>query len=246
MSRGKKRKLKKVVLVYDNLLHKPKLHNLTSFENANKYEYEDIFITEYKDIYNVFVKSVPDIYIINASFNNYEIIERIKNMSNIMKENLKLIVISSDSEFRDMLYKSKIPDRIFSENVASDVLEATIIELANIHIFSNKFLYVELINKFELKPYSPTTEHFFKSLQIAGSNPFLLSGHINNIYYSISKEFNISTEAARKSIYRVIESARRSSNDDYICSIFGNNTLNDMSPSRFLENITWKFRDDKR
>ena len=36
MSRGKKRKLKKVVLVYDNLLHKPKLHNLTSFENANK------------------------------------------------------------------------------------------------------------------------------------------------------------------------------------------------------------------
>ena len=93
MSRGKKRKLKKVVLVYDNLLHKPKLHNLTSFENANKYEYEDIFITEYKDIYNVFVKSVPDIYIINASFNNYEIIERIKNMSNIMKENLKLIVI---------------------------------------------------------------------------------------------------------------------------------------------------------
>ena len=40
-----------------------------------------------------------------------------------------------------MLYKSKIPDRIFSENVASDVLEATIIELANIHIFSNKFGY---------------------------------------------------------------------------------------------------------
>lgn len=166
-------------------------------------------------------------------------------MSNIMKENLKLIVISSDSEFRDVLYKSKIPDRIFSENVAPDVLEATIIELANIHILSNKFLYVDLINKFELKPYSPTTEHFFKSLQIAGSNPFLLSGHINNIYYSISKEFNISTEAARKSIYRVIESARRSSNDDYICSIFGNNTLNDMSPSRFLETITWKFRDDK-
>ena len=84
MSRGKKRKMKKVVLVYDNLWHKPKLHNLTYFENANKYEYEDIFITEYKDIYNVFVKSVPDIYIINASFNNYEIIERIKNMSNIM------------------------------------------------------------------------------------------------------------------------------------------------------------------
>lgn len=145
-----------------------------------------------------------------------------------------------------MLYKSKIPDRIFSENVAADVLEATIIELANIHIFSNKFLYVDLINKFELKPYSPTTEHFFKSLQIASSNPFLLSGHINNIYYSISKEFYISTEAARKSIYRVIESARRSSNDDYICSIFGNKTLNDMSPSRFLEIITWKFRDDKR
>ncbi len=240
--------MKKVVLVYDNLLHKPKLHNLTSFENASKYEYEyeDIFITEYKDIYNVFVNSLPDVYIINVSFNNFEIVERIRSMSIIANKNIKLIIISSDPEFRDILYKSKIPDRIFSENVATDVLEATILELSNIHLFKNKFLYVDLINQFELKPYSPTTEHFFVSLQIASSNPLLLSGHINNIYYSISKEFNISTEAARKSIYRVIESARRSSNDDYICSIFGNKTLNDMSPSRFLETITWKFRDDKR
>ena len=238
--------MKKVVLVYDNLLHKPKLHNLTSFENANRYEYEDIFITKNKDIYNIFVSSVPDIYIINVDFNDLEIIERIKNRSIIMNKNTKIIVISSDSKFRDILYRSKIPDRIFSENIASDVLEATITELSNIQFFKNKFLYVDLINQFELKPYSPTTEHFFFSLKIANSNPFLLSGHINNIYYSISKEFNISTEAARKSIYRVIESARRSSNDEYICSIFGNRTLSDMSPSRFLEVITWKFRDEER
>ena len=70
--------MKKVVVVYDNLLHKPKLHNLTSFENANKYEYEDIFITEYNDIYNVFLDSTPDIYIINVNFNDYEIIEKIE------------------------------------------------------------------------------------------------------------------------------------------------------------------------
>lgn len=238
--------MKKVVVVYDNLLHKPKLHNLTSFENANKYEYEDIFITEYNDIYNVFLDSTPDIYIINVSFNDYEIIEKIEKTTEFAKKCLKLIVITSDSKLRDILYKSKIPDRIFSENIATDVLEATIIELANIPLFSNKFLYVDLINKFELKPYSPTTEHFFKSLQIACSNPFLLSGHINNIYYSISKEYDITTEAARKSIYRVIESARQSSDKEYLTSIFGNNNLNNISPSRFLEVITWKFRNEKR
>lgn len=166
--------MKKVVVVYDNLLHKPKLHNLTSFENANKYEYEDIFITEYNDIYNVFLDSTPDIYIINVSFNDYEIIEKIEKTAKFAKKCLKLIVITSDSKLRDILYKSKIPDRIFSENIATDVLEATIIELANIPLFSNKFLYVDLINKFELKPYSPTTEHFFKSLQIACSNPFFI------------------------------------------------------------------------
>lgn len=238
--------MKKVVLVYDNLLHKPKLHNLTSFEYANKYEYEDIFITKYNDIYNVFVNSIPDIYIINVEFNTFEIIKRIKERAYITCKKTKIIVISSDSKFRDLLYKSRIPDRIFPENVATDVLEATIIELSNIHIIKNKFLYVDLINQFELKPYSPTTEHFLFCLKIANSNPFLLSGHINNIYYSISKEFNISIEAARKSIYRVIESAKRSSNDNYICSIFGNKTLTDISPSRFLEVITWKLRDEKR
>ena len=74
----------------------------------------------------------------------------------------------------------------------------------------------------------------------------ILSGHINDIYYSISWKFDISTKAAGKSMYKVIESARRSSNDNYICSIFENKTLNDMSPSRFLEIITWKFRDGKR
>ena len=82
MSRGKKRKLKKVVLVYDNLLHKPKLHNLTSFENANKYEYEDIFITEYKDIYNVFVKSVnPSVFQLSSFCNIVFIIFLLQNIS---------------------------------------------------------------------------------------------------------------------------------------------------------------------
>ena len=66
------------------------------------------------------------------------------------------------------------------------------------------------------------------------------------IYYSISKEYDITTEAARKSIYRVSESARQSSDKEYLTSIFGNNNLNNISPSRFLEVITWKFRNEKR
>lgn len=234
--------MKKVVLVYDNLLHKPKLHTLTSFNKSNSYKYEDIFITKCEDIYNVFVEFKPDIYIIEVSFSDYNIETTIKSLSNINNKNCKFIIISSSYNLRDKLFKSKIPDRIFSDNIALDVLEATINELANFYSLYNKFLYVDLVSQFELKPYSPTTEHFLRSLHIANSNPLLLSGHINNIYYSISKEYNISTEAARKSIYRVIESAKCSSNNEYICSLFGKNVLNNISPSRFLEIITWKFR----
>lgn len=238
--------MKKVVIVYDNLLHKPKLHTLTSFEDKN-YKYEDIFITKSNCIYNVFIELKPDIYIIDVSFNDFKVLEEIRNLFQTKhSRKCRFIIISSSSKLRDILFKSKIPDRIFSENVATDVLEATIEELANTYSLQNRFLYFDLINKFELKPYSPTTKYFLHSLNIANSNPFLLGGHINNIYYSVSKEFNISTEAARKSIYRVIESAKCSTNNDYICSIFGNNTLKDISPSRFLEVITWKFRDDKR
>lgn len=237
--------MKKVVIVYDNLLHKPKLHTLTSFEK-NNYKYEDIFITKLNSIYDVFIEFKPDIYIIDVSFDNFEIIQILKSISENNKRDCKFVIISSSSHLRDKLFKSKIPDRIFSENVATDVLEATVEELANTCSLHNRFLYFDLVNKFELKPYSPTTKHFFYSLQIANSNPYLLSGHVNNIYYSVSKEFNISIEAARKSIYRVIESAKSSSNDNYVYSIFGNNTLNYISPSRFLEVITWKFRDDKR
>jgi len=245
--RGIKRKLKKVVIVYDNLLHKPKLYTLTSLGKYN-YKYEDTFITKVDYIYNVFIESKPDIYVVDVGFNDNKIIEIIKNIFETKQfSNCKLIIISSSSKLRDILYKSKIPDRIFSENVATDVLQATIEEfIDNTYPLQNKFLYFDIVNKFELKPYSPTTKYFLHSLRIANSNPFLLGGHINNIYYSVSKEFNISTEAARKSIYRVIESAKCSTNNDYICSIFGNNSLRNISPSRFLEVITWKFRDDKR
>ena len=113
--------MKKVVVVYDNLLHKPKLHNLTSFENANKYEYEDIFITEYNDIYNVFLDSTPDIYIINVNFNDYEIIEKIEKTAKFAKKCLKLIVITSDSKLRDILYKSKIRNEFLAQMLGRNV-----------------------------------------------------------------------------------------------------------------------------
>lgn len=44
----------------------------------------------------------------------------------------------------------------------------------------------------------------------------------------------------------MIESARQSSDKEYLTYIFGNNNLNNISPSRFLEVITWKFRNEKR
>ena len=43
----------------------------------------------------------------------------------------------------------------------------------------------------------------------------------------------------------MIESARQSSDKEYLTSIFGNNNLNNISPSRFLEVITWKFKNGK-
>ena len=154
----------------------------------------------------------------------------------------KLIVISPSMQLRDMLFKSRIPDRIFPSNIATDILQNTIKELVNIEAMPTKYLFVDLVNKFELKPYSQSTLHFVSSLQVSVSNPYLLGGHINNVFYSVSKENNISTETARKSIYRIIDSVKYSSNKDYIYSIFGNTDLNNISPSRFLEMITWKIR----
>ena len=145
-------------------------------------------------------------------------------------------------QLRDMLFKSRIPDRIFPSNIATDILQNTIKELVNIEAMPTKYLFVDLVNKFELKPYSQSTLHFVSSLQVPVSNPYLLGGHINNVFYSVSKENNISTETARKSIYRIIDSVKYSSNKDYIYSIFGNTDLNNISPSRFLEMITWKIR----
>ena len=238
--------LKKVVIVYDNLLHKPKLHNLTSFDNAGVYEYEDIFIDNVKDISNIFKKSDPDIYIMNVNFNDFEVINEIKSISERNTKDCKIVAISKSSNLRDMLFNTKIPERIFPLNIASDVLYYTIKELTNTHSLPNRFLFINLIEQLELKPYSPTTQYFIATLQVCMANPYLLGGHVNNVFYSVSKKCNISTETARKSVYKVIDNARYSDNKEYIHSIFGNTKLNDISPSRFLEQIVWKFRTDKR
>ena len=50
--------------------------------NFREVDSENVNVS-YKDIYNVFVKSVPDIYVINASFNNYEIIQEITYCSGL-------------------------------------------------------------------------------------------------------------------------------------------------------------------
>ena len=91
--------MKKVVIVYDNLLHKPKLHTLTSFKD-NNYKYEDIFITKSNCIYDVFIEFKPDIYIIDVSFNDFKILEEIKNLFQTKhSKNCGFIIISSSCNF---------------------------------------------------------------------------------------------------------------------------------------------------
>ena len=234
--------MKKVLAVYDSLTHKPKLQNLTSFYTSNLYEYEDMFVRDTKDIFNLFIETKPNILIIDVLFEDNKILDLVENIYTDSKGTCRLIVISPSMQLRDMLFKSRIPDRIFPSNIATDVLAYTISELVKDQSQDQKYLFLNLIENFELKPYSPTTINFIISLQFSVANPFLLNGHINNIFYSVSKINNISTEAARKSIYRIIDSVKDSSNKDYIYSIFGNTDLNNISPSRFLEMITWKIR----
>lgn len=235
--------MKKVLFVYDDISHEKKLHNLFSFDQSNLYEYEDIFIRETEDIYRLFVNTKPDIIIINVIFDDDEVFDVINRIYNIKKEDDKIIIISASADLRDQLFKSKVPDRIFPSNVANDILLYTINEFINPFVINDNNIFVNLIDKLELKPFSPITSHFICSLRVSLNNPYLLGGHINNIFYSVSKRCDIATETARKSVYKVIENAMISNNSDYIHSIFGTNDLNDISPSRFLEMIVWKLRE---
>lgn len=236
-------KLKQVLVVYDNLMHEPKINNLFTFRTINLFEYKNIFIMKSEDILNLFIENKPDILLIDVSFNDLEVFSIISNISIISKKTCGIIVISSSSTLRKKLFDSKIPDRIFPQNISIDVIEYTLKELSTtLDIPFKNYFYKNLIDGFYLNPYSPTTMYFISNIKVACSNPFLLSGHINNIFYTVSKEYNISVETARKSVYKVISLVNLKANPSYIRSIFGNYDLNNISPSNFLEMIVWKLK----
>lgn len=234
--------MKKVVFVYDSVVHKPKLHNLISLESSNLYEYEEYFVRKTKEILNVFVKSKIDVLILNVSFNDTEVFDLLKDVSKSKNARCKTIVISNSQSLRNMLFRCKIPERIFPSNVATDILQNSILELIDTSFLSDRSLSIKLINVFNLKPYSHTTQYFLSFIQVSISNPFLLGGHINNIFYSVSKINHISYDTAKKSVYKVIELVRTSKNTEYTRSFFGSNDLNAYSPSEIIEKIVWKYR----
>lgn len=238
--------MKKVVFVYDDLVHKPKLHNLISVESSCLYEYEEYFVRKTKEILNVFIENKIDVLILDVSFKDAEVFDLIKDVSNNKNVDCKTIVISNSSNLRSMLFRCKIPERIFPSNVATDIIQYSICELIDTSFISDNALLVKLVNSFDLKPYSHSTLHFLSFIQVSISNPFLLGGHINNIFYSVSKINNVSYDTAKKSVYKVIELVRTSQNTEYTQSFFGSNDINSYSPSEIIEKIVWKYRTETK
>lgn len=234
--------MKKVVFVYDDLVHKPKLHNPISFESSSLYEYEEYFVRKTKEILNVFIQIKIDVLILNVSFEDTEVFNLLKDVSKKADAHCKTIVISNSPNLRNMLFRCKIPERIFPSNVAIDILQSCIQELIDTSFMSDRSLSIKLINNFDLKPYSHSTQYFLSFIQVSISNPFLLGGHINNIFYSVSKINNVSYDTAKKGVYKVIELVRASQNTEYTRSFFGSNDINAYSPSEIIEKIVWKYR----
>ena len=237
--------MKKVVFVYDSVVHKPKLHNLISIDSSNLYEYEEYYVRKTKEILNVFIQGKIDVLILNVSFDDTEVFNLLKNVSKIENARCKTIVISNSQSLRNMLFRCKIPERIFPQNVAVDILLNCIEELIDTSSISNRAISVKLVNNLGLKPYSHSTQYFLSFIQVSISNPFLLGGHINNIFYSVSKINNVSYDTAKKGVYKVIEFVRASSNMEYTQLIFGKCNINNCAPSEIIEKIVWKFRTEK-
>lgn len=236
--------MKKVVFVYDDLAHMLKLHNIISVESSDLYEYEEYFVRETKEILNVFIQSKIDVLVLNVSFDDTEVFNLMKVIYKNENVHCKTIVISNSPNLRNMLFRCKIPERIFPSNVAIDILQNSILELIGTSPLSDRALSIKLVNNFDLKPYSHSTQYFLTFMQVSISNPFLLGGHINNIFYSVSKINNVSYDTAKKSVYKVIELVRTNPNTEYTCSFLGSNDINAYSPSEIIEKIVWKYRTD--
>ena len=65
--------MKQVLVVYDNLMHEPKINNLFTFGTTKLFEYKNIFVLKSEDIFNLFIENNPDILLIDVSFNDSEV-----------------------------------------------------------------------------------------------------------------------------------------------------------------------------
>ena len=130
----------------------------------------------------------------------------------------------------------------YYKNISKDSLANTIsallieknLALDDIYKIS---LYNELVEKLDLKRYNSATKHFVKCLYILYDNVSLLDGHINNAYYVVGKYDNVTCEAVKKSVIRVINIIKVSHNTDFIFSIFGTYDIKYYTTSEILQKI---------
>lgn len=233
--------MKKVLYLYDSLSQEINVFNLTQIESYKQYAFEDVFIKRIEEIDYWYEQVCPDVLIINSRFDFKNQIEIIKSISRTQK-NCKIIMIIDCKEFQEMLFNSQIPHRIFYRNVAKDILANTISSLINednltLDEIYRIIIFNDLIEGFDLKKYNAATRHFVKCLYILYNNISLLDGHINNAYYVVSKYDNVSFNAVKKSILRVIETIKYSSNTEFICSIFGYSNIKYHTPTEIFHKI---------
>ena len=231
--------MKKVLYLYDNLLHEMNLQNLTQIESYKQYAFEDVFIREIADINRISEQICPDVLMINVDFDYKKQIEIINSISRIQK-NCKTIMLVNNKKFHEMLFNSYIPHRIYYRNVSKDNLANTISALLKEDNLALEEIYKienfnELVENFDLKRYNSATKHFIKCIFILYGNVSLLDSHLNNAYYVVAKYDNVTYDAVKKSIIRVIDTIKTCSNTDYICSIFGTNDIKYYTTSEILQ-----------
>ena len=233
--------MKKVVYLYNNLLHDIDLQNLTQIESYKQYAYEDIYIRNTKDIKKYYEQTRPEVLIFNLDLEYNKQIDIIESISKTHNPP-KIIVMIENKEFQEMLFNSHIPNRIFYRNVSKDILANTIYSLLNeknlaLEDIYRINIYNDIIEKLDLKKYNSTTRHFIKCLYILYNNISLLDGHLNNAYYVVSKYDNVSYNAVKKSISRIIETIKYSSNPANIYSIFGYSDIKFHTPTEIFHKI---------
>ena len=215
--------MKKVLYLYDNLSQEKNLHNLTFIETYKQYQFEDVFLNDIKGIYEEFERLCPDVLILNCDFEYNKQIDIIKSISESHRP-CKIIMIIGNKEFQEMLFHSKYPNRIFYRNTANDIL-------------AKNEKYKKIIDSYGLRIYNGATKHFIKGLSILYNNPSLLDGHLNNVYYAVSKYDNVSYSAAKKSIATIISTMKNSENKIGLYSVFNTDNISSYTPNEILDKI---------